>query len=487
MKRIILFLSFLAMTIVGSTAQEVITFMWEGRGTNRYFGLNFSADNVFTVDWGNENVTTHKTSNNFAWVYQPGNYNDDAIYQVTINCGENSSFTGVYIIFPSLLTSLDVTQATELIELACPYNKITELNVSNNPKLNNLLCEDNRLIELDLTNNVDLIDLACSYNSLTSLDLSQNKKLETLSCSYNLLTELDLNGNTELIFIWCDNNFITELDFSKNKKLDALYCHNNRLTSLNVNQSFRISALFCDNNLLTNLDLSQNLELFRLGCRYNALTSLDLSNNKNLATLTCNDNCLPLSDLHIASQQISDPELKHLGKQKLPLQTIQTNQPLSLLNEMVLGGLQTAFSVIKDGNPATENVDYKLDYRNQNISFLNNGSYVIILTNEIIVSAPEHPAMVIMPVEVSGDVGINATEQASLIIFPNPVADCLSIHSKGTMNTLTVYDLSGRVHYSYPLNSTNTSIDMNSYPSGIYLLSIEFNSGAKERMKIMKK
>jgi len=84
--------------------------------------------------------------------------------------------------------------------------------------------------------------------------------------------------------------------------------------------------------------------------------------------------------------------------------------------------------------------------------------------------------------------GIGGIEPGRKVdIYPNPVADYLSINSKEAMTTLTVYDLSGRVHHSYPLNSTDTSIDMSSYAPGIYLLSIEFASGAKERMKIIKK
>ena len=51
--------------------------------------------------------------------------------------------------------------------------------------------------------------LICYSNQLTSLDVSNNSDLIALSCSVNLLTNLELSNNSNLISLGCDNNQIT--------------------------------------------------------------------------------------------------------------------------------------------------------------------------------------------------------------------------------------------------------------------------------------
>ena len=58
--------------------------------------------------------------------------------------------------------------------LNCSNNKITSLDVSNNPKLTSLSCRNNQLSSLDVSSNPALTDLYCDYNQLTSLDVTNN-------------------------------------------------------------------------------------------------------------------------------------------------------------------------------------------------------------------------------------------------------------------------------------------------------------------------
>lgn len=57
-----------------------------------------------------------------------------------------------------------------------------------------------------------LVRLNCSENLLTSLDLSENTDLQTLNCADNRLTSLDLSGNTKLTYISCTNNCLACLN-----------------------------------------------------------------------------------------------------------------------------------------------------------------------------------------------------------------------------------------------------------------------------------
>ena len=61
-------------------------------------------------------------------------------------------------------------------------------------ELKELKCWDNQLTELDMSRNKELVSLDCAITQLTSLDVSKNKELEELSCQGNRLTFLDLQG-----------------------------------------------------------------------------------------------------------------------------------------------------------------------------------------------------------------------------------------------------------------------------------------------------
>ena len=71
-------------------------------------------------------------------------------------------------------------------------------------------CGNNQLTNLDLSNNLALTELICSGNQLTNLDLSQNTALKKLNCGGNQLESLDLrNGNNTMIInlkFGCLNN-----------------------------------------------------------------------------------------------------------------------------------------------------------------------------------------------------------------------------------------------------------------------------------------
>lgn len=120
------------------------------------------------------------------------------------------------------LTSLDVTQMPQLVELTCQGNELSSLDLSSNVNLEILNCSSNELTELGLNSNVNLKTLDCHNNKMTSLDVSKLTKLETFRCYKNELTQLDLKNNLELKTLNCTNNHIAELDLSANTSLGAV-------------------------------------------------------------------------------------------------------------------------------------------------------------------------------------------------------------------------------------------------------------------------
>jgi Leucine-rich repeat (LRR) protein len=137
--------------------------------------------------------------------------------------------------------------------------------------LTTLYCFGNQLTSLDVSNNTELNILDCQNNQLTSLDFSGANALTSLSCSLNQLTSLDFNGANALTFLYCDFNPLTSLDVSNNIAWTDLSCTDNQLTSLDLSNNTALTFLFCNRNQLTNLDIrnGNNEALIKIGAGEN--------------------------------------------------------------------------------------------------------------------------------------------------------------------------------------------------------------------------
>ncbi|MBR1719463.1 MAG: leucine-rich repeat domain-containing protein [Phocaeicola sp.] len=204
----------------------------------------------------------------------------------SLDVSNNLALTDLYCHY-NQLTSLDVTNNTALHRLDCYGNKLTSLDVSNNTALTRLDCSSNQLTSLDVTNNTALFYLDCDYNRLTSLDITNNTALHNFYCNYNQLTTLDISNNSELLFLGCDNNQLTSLDVSNNKALKGLDCSNNQLISLDVTNNTALQEFYCSNTLLTSLVVTNHSSLYKL----------EISNNPKLTSLDCSRNVLKTLDI----------------------------------------------------------------------------------------------------------------------------------------------------------------------------------------------
>ena len=89
----------------------------------------------------------------------------------------------------------------------------------------------NNIEDLHLTN---LLNLNCSNNSITNLDLSNCKNLESLNCSNNSITNLDLSNWKNLESLNCSNNKIKSLDLGNCNNLESLDCSINEIKKLDL-------------------------------------------------------------------------------------------------------------------------------------------------------------------------------------------------------------------------------------------------------------
>ena len=164
-------------------------------------------------------------------------------------------------------------------------------------ELKELNCFDNELTELDVSQNIKLIRLNCGDNKLTSLNLDQNEKLIFLACHRNHLTELDVSHNLALNNLMVNDNALQALDLSRNQLLRYLDCSENQLTTLDLSYNPKLERLDCESNELTELDLSQNPLLTEIRCFWNQVKRLDISNIPNLFRVKVDSNTKITGDL----------------------------------------------------------------------------------------------------------------------------------------------------------------------------------------------
>jgi len=228
------------------------------------------------------------TNNNY-WIADPINpdntqehTNDEEVY-IPPDYSEGEAF---------IISSYDTAGSdSEMFDSDDGSGRIKSLNgIEYFTELEELYCSRNALSEIDLSKNTALKRLDCSYNKLLNLNLSGNKALTTLYCSYNQLTSLDLCSNVGLESIECSNNQITDLDISCNTGLKTIYCSNNQLTSLDLSKIIKLEWLSCNNNQLAALDLSMNPFLYTVSCESNVITGLNLGNKNQLHDLICANN-----------------------------------------------------------------------------------------------------------------------------------------------------------------------------------------------------
>lgn len=279
-----------------------------------------------------------------------------------------------------------------------------------------------------------LTNLNCHNNQLTSLDVSQITALTYLDCGANQLTGLDVSQNTALTFLDCSGNNLTSLDVSSNTALTYLVCYSNQLTSLDISNNTALTLLSFSNNQIISLDLSNNTFLTDLYCEYNQLTSLDVSNNTVLIRLHCFFN------------QLECLNIKNGNNNNMIIFLADANPNLTCIE-------------VDDPTWATQNwtnVD-------AGVTFSTNCNYPLGCFNINPNSVQEIPH--------------------SISLYPNPTSENITINIEnfnGNIQT-EVFDLIG----NKLLNTNETTISLQDYARGIYLLKVAYGDMLQE-VKVIK-
>jgi len=414
------------------------------------------------------------------------------------------AFTAIHYLYcvSNQLTTLDLTNNTDLQVVYCFSNSLTSLITPANNTLTVLYCENNSITDLDLSNNTGLTALKCGNNSLTSLNVANgNNTNVTLFNTYNnpnltcisvddanystsnwtdvdwttsfsincngcfvnipdanfktnLLgnTAINTNGNTEIECaeataftgaISCANLNITDLTgIEAFTGLTQLFCGGNSLTSLDVTQNIALTDLYCQINTITSLDVTQNTALSMLACHFNYLTSLDLTQNTLLNEVECRENAITSLDVSLNTAL-----------------TVLYCQDNSLTSLNVANGNNTNFTKLKTIN-------------NPNLTCIQVDDVAYSTTNWVGSSY----AYTGMPFSTNcGTVNINELKSTTMTISPNPAKDVLSITSTEAIEQVSIYNVNGAL-ISVISENTN-SVNVSELVNGMYILVVKTNNG----------
>jgi Leucine-rich repeat (LRR) protein len=127
-----------------------------------------------------------------------------------------------------------------------------------------------------------LIHLEVYFNQISSLDVSQNVDLVQLQCGNNPLSELNVDTNTNLVTLTAREIGMSEINLLNNPMLEYLLFEQNQLTSIDLSNNAQLQFLYINNNQLQTLDLSQNPNLTSLSVSSNELNEVNLKNGSLL-------------------------------------------------------------------------------------------------------------------------------------------------------------------------------------------------------------
>ena len=366
---------------------------------------------------------------------------------------------------------IQISEALDVYQLriiACNISDLTGIEAFVN--LTHLYCKENNLTTLDISNNTELILLNCIYNNLNSLDTSNNIELVSLTCGdNNNLNMLDISNNVKLDLLWCGNSNITNLDLSNNILLTNLSCGFNPGLSLDLSNNPALTDLTCMRNH-TNVDVTNNPALINLSCYYNNLTALDLSNNPNLAILSCMYNNLTTLDIS------NCPDLFYLNCVNNNFTTLDLSS-CSLLRQFYCNDIPNLEYInLKNGN------NHNLSVSTEDLPSLTDVCVDELGSDltDTILSSTGHSVNFYTDCST---LNLIKTDFLSFSVYPTPTDNILNIKSTTEISKIEIYSKLGQLIKE----TTGNKVDISNLTQGLYFVKVEDINGNFGVKKIVKK
>ena len=161
----------------------------------------------------------------------------DGVYRATEIDWQNYGLVGVM--------ALDDCDQLQKVNVA--KNSITGVALAS-PVLTELNVDDNNLSTLDVSDLTELRSLSCAKNQLNSLELVNNGKITYFDCSQNPIDELDLSKTPILVTLKAKLIQANSIDLSENSRISTVAVWNEALESIYLPSEFAGTVDFADAN-----------------------------------------------------------------------------------------------------------------------------------------------------------------------------------------------------------------------------------------------
>lgn len=211
------------------------------------------------------------------------------------------------------LSAIDLSNNTQVTFLDLFGNHVSNLDLSNLPKLDKLVVPTD-VTTLDLTNNTNLTEVWAQYTNLTTFTVnSNNTKIEGVYLQNNLnlvsvdvtalknvkkvyvgncplLTSLNVNGCTKLVDLRFGETAVATIDISTNAALEVIVASHSLIPSIDVRHCANLRTLNVAGTGVTSLDLKSNLALQAITFGETGIATLDISKNTKIKDFHCATN-----------------------------------------------------------------------------------------------------------------------------------------------------------------------------------------------------
>ncbi len=170
-----------------------------------------------------------------------------------ISLQETQSVISMWVNYNNTITSVDeIKYFINLENLYLELTSITSLEVTNLSNLKYLNCSYSNVNSIDLSNNL-LLENVNLYNSskISNVDLSKNTKLKAINFSGTNISTIDVSNNKLLVGISV-SNVIKTLDLSGNSKMDTISLSSS-VEYANLKNGSTFSRVYFESNPATHL------------------------------------------------------------------------------------------------------------------------------------------------------------------------------------------------------------------------------------------
>ena len=402
-------------------------------------------------------LDTNNWNNDHSWLYNIDglNWSEDSIEKQLLQIYWNEK---------NLAGELDLSGCSSLIDVHCDNNKLNMLNISNCSNIHILSCNGNNLYSLNVSNCPELSRLICLGNNLTTLDISSNTKLEMIYCAFNHLTSIDVKHLALLQYLECSGNHIMDIDIRNCNRIRMAIAWEQTISLpdqiVDGDQFYLHNPIFYNGSPVSSLSFSPTGNGYFDGDDH--VLTWPTTNNSGITSISFN----------VATTQIG---FTGSVQQKWVKRAVATTVTFDFQYENI-----TTSSIVERNTPTSppQNMLYRP-------GLVINGWY----TEPDCINRWDFQNPVTQDMTLyaywTENLNIHTAKKSSLVIYPNPASEKITIAGLQGGEEIGMYDITGRQIKNLLASDQKEVIQISDFPSGLYFIRVK-NVNRVETLKWIK-